>query len=254
MIVTNGIMGACIIAGGIRFKELTFKTTGTSALISVLLVLSILTFVLPNTTTSAPGPQYTHAQLVFVSVFSIILYGALVIAQTKTHRSYFEVKEDSQINPSQPTSVRVALSFASMFIALIAVVGLAKVLSPTIERFIADVGAPQTVVGIVIALLVLAPESLAAIKSAKMNQLQTSLNLALGSGAASIALTIPVVSAYAIATDQKLLLGIDAKSTVFLILTFLSAGLTCSIGRSTFLHGVVHLVIMASYLAMTFLP
>lgn len=268
MIVTNGILGVCILLGGMRHKELGFHSMGTSSLLAVLATLSALIFVLPNFTTSTVGPTYSEIQLVFVSAASLVLYGALVWAQTKSHKNFFEpvvanqeansVASKEQVNGNskveEPSKARALLSFAMLLLSLITVVGMAKLLSPSIEAGVAAIGAPRIVVGIVIALLVLAPETLAAVKAAKVNQLQTSLNLALGSGAASIALTIPVVSLYSILTDKSLSLGLDPKSTAFLVITFLAGSLTLGSGRATALHGVVHLTIMSAYIALSFMP
>ena len=137
---------------------------------------------------------------------------------------------------------------------MLVVIGMAKTLSPFIEKSLIDLGAPQATVGIIIALLVLAPETLASISAAKMNQLQTSLNLALGSAAASIALTIPLVSLYSIIMNKTITLGLDTKSLALLVLTFVSAGSTFGTGRTTALQGVVHLIILASYIALSFMP
>lgn len=259
MIVTNGILGVCILLGGMRHKELVFQSMGTSSLMGVLATLSALIFVLPNYTTTTVGPTYSANQLVFVSVASLLLYGALVWAQTKSHKSYFEALEPSQMKSLEkanyvPSKARAVLSFGMLLVSLITVVGLAKLLSPAIEQGVAALGAPRVVVGIVIALLVLAPETLAAVNAAKVNQLQTSLNLALGSGAASIALTIPVVSIYSISAGKDLSLGLDPKSTAFLVITFLAASFTLGGGRATTLQGIVHLTIMAAYIVLSFLP
>ncbi len=259
MIVTNGIIGVCILLGGLRHKELTFQSIGTSSLLAVLAVLAVITLVLPNFTITSDGPAYSSGQLIFVSIASMLLYGALVFAQTKTHKSYFEPLSDDQIKHLEqayevPSKLQAIFSFLILIISLIAVVGLAKILSPSIEAFISTIGAPKAVVGIVIALLVLAPETFAAVRAARINQLQTSLNLALGSGAASIALTIPVVSLYSIFSDSTLTLGLDGKSIVLLLTTFIAGGLTFGAGRSTALHGIVHLVILAAYIALTFMP
>lgn len=261
MIVTNGIIGVCIMLGGLRHKELSFQSMGTTALLGVLAVLSALTLVLPNFTTSTMGPTYGPGQLIFVSVASLGLYGALVWAQTKSHKSFFEANEfvehadgTGPENPTAPSLRRAVLSFVGLLLSLVAVVGLAKLLSPAIESTIAAIGAPKAVVGILVALLVLAPETFAAVNAAKTNQLQTSLNLALGSGAASIALTIPVVSVYSLMTSKPLTLGLDAKGIVFLILTFLAGCFTFGSGRTTALHGLVHLTILAAYLAISFMP
>jgi Ca2+:H+ antiporter len=259
MIVTNGIIGICILLGGLKYKELGFQSVGTTSLLSVLAVLAVIAMILPNFTTTTPGPTYSPPQLIFVSTACLVLYGALVWAQTRSHKAYFEpmtdqekmVLEEAELVPSNK---RALLSFVGLLCSLAAVVGLAKILSPTIESTVAWLGAPKSVVGITIALLVLAPETFAAAKAAKINQLQTSLNLALGSGAASIALTIPAVSLYSLSTNRDLGLGLDHKSIVLLVKTFLAIGLTFSAGRTTALHGAVHIVILLTYLAMSFLP
>lgn len=258
MIVTNGIIGICILLGGMKHKELGFQSVGTTALLGVLAVLATLTLVLPVFTTSTPGGTYSTGQLIFASLASLVLYGALVWSQTKTHKAYFESPEDLNTDSSAdspiPSRKRALISFISLLFSLVAVVGLSKILSPTIESTISAIGAPKAVVGIIIAILVLAPETLAAMNSAKINQLQTSLNLALGSGAASIALTIPVVSAYSLMFDKPLTLGLDSKGIVFLLLTLIAGSFTFGSGRTTSLHGFIHLVIMASYLAISLMP
>ena len=258
IIVTNGILGVCLLVGGLRFKELGFHAGGTNSLLAVLAVLSGLTLVLPNFTTSTPGPVYNSAQLVFASVASLVLYGCLLFAQTKTHKDYFEqpavAGEAPLAEHSPPTLGLARLSFACLMLSLVSVIGLAKKLSPAIEAGIDAAGAPRATVGIVIALLVLAPELFAALSAARQNRLQTSLNLALGSGAASIALTIPTVSAFAIATGRSLVLGLDSKNIVFLTLTFLTSGLTLGRGSGTALQGLTHLVLLCAFLAFAFFP
>lgn len=254
IIVTNGILGVCLLIGGLRFRELPFHTGGTSSLLGVLAVLSGVTLVLPNYTTSTVGPTYNTAQLLFASAASLTLYGCLLFAQTKTHRDYFEPGGDEP--PAHPTTEAVPgwLSFSCLLMSLSAVIGFAKMLSPAIEAGIHAIGAPRATVGIVIALLVLAPETFAAVAAARQKQLQTSLNLALGSGAASIALTIPVVSIFVVATHRPLVLGLEPKNVAFLVLTFVTAGLTLGHGKSTALQGLIHLVLLGTFLALSFIP
>lgn len=259
MIVTNGILGICLIIGGSRHKELGFEPQGTSSLIGLLCVLSALTLVIPNFTISMEGPYYTEKQLIFISLISLIAYGFLVWAQTVTHKHYFQVVSAEEFKNLEkenyvPTKAETLVAFVKMTINLIAVIGLAKALSPKISELLHYVGAPDATLGIIIALLVLAPETLAAVNAAKKNQLQTSLNLALGSGAASIALTIPVVSAYTIWADKKLVLGLDQKNSAFLIFTFICSCLTFSRSKSTALHGVIHLLLLVSFVALAFMP
>lgn len=258
IIVTNGILGVCLLVGGLRFRELSFHTGGTNSLLAVLAVLAGLTLLMPNYTTSSGVGTYSTSQLVFAAVASLALYGCLLFAQMKTHKDYFEpagtAGATAHTEHPVPTLRLAWLSFACLLLSLGAVIGLAKTLSPAIEAGIDAVGAPRATVGIVIALLVLAPETWAAVSAARHNQLQTSLNLALGSGAASIALTIPAVSAFAIATSRPLVLGLDAKSTAFLVLTFGTSGLTLGRGSGTALAGLIHLVLVAAFLAFSFVP
>ncbi|MCG6143572.1 calcium:proton antiporter [Leptospira bandrabouensis] len=257
MIVTNGIIGICILLGGLKHKELGFQSVGTTALLGVLAVLSTLTLILPIYTTTTNKGTYSAGQLIFVSLASLVLYGSLVWSQTKSHKNFFSAGENEtsvEEITNRPTKKRAVTSFISLIFSLVAVVGLSKILSPTIESTISALGAPKAVVGIVIAILVLAPETLAAMNAAKINELQTSLNLALGSGAASIALTIPAVSLYSLLFDKPLTLGLDTKGIVFLMVTFLAGSFTFGSGRTTSLHGLIHLVIMASFLAISLMP
>lgn len=205
------------------------------------------------------GPVYSNNQLIFISFISLLAYAVLVWAQTVTHKNYFqtvskeefEALEDDHYVPGEKETL---YAFLSLIVNLITVIGLAKMLSPSIAELLKFVGAPEATLGIILALLVLGPETLAAVNAAKKNQLQTSLNLALGSGAASIALTIPAVSFYTIMYDKKLILGLDHKSTAFLVFTFICSGLTFSQTKSTSLHGFIHLLIMISFVALSFMP
>lgn len=257
IIVTNGIIGVCLLLGGLKHRELGFNASGTTSLLTVLAVLSGLTMVMPNYTTSTSGPTYNTPQLIFVSAASLLMYASLVYSQTKSHKEYFEVAVDpaDPVSHHPTPSKRLAwVSFASLLVSLIAVIGLAKLLSPSIESGISAMGAPRATVGIVIALLVLLPESWAAVSAARVNQTQTSLNLALGSGAASIALTIPVVSIFSIMTGRNLMLGLDSKGIAFLVLTFIACGFTLGRGRATALAGLIHLILLFAFIALSFIP
>lgn len=259
IIVTNGIMGFCFLMGGLKYKELGFHVGGASSLLSVLVVLSGLTLVFPNFTTSTMPGTFSTAQLLLVSFACVLLYVSLVFSQTITHKDYFEpipLQGQKELEQSEymPTKRQAWVSFVALLFTLTVVIGLAKSLSPSIESGVSALGAPRAIVGIVIALLVLAPETWAAVSAARANQLQTSLNLALGSGAASIALTIPVVSVFSIMTERQLVLGLDSKNTVFLVMTFIAGGLTLGGGRATSLMGIVHIVILCAFVALNFIP
>ena len=257
MIILNGMVGLCMLMGGSRFGEQRFGLYGVSASLATLAAIAVLTLVLPNYTTTVAGPFYSVGQLAFIAVVSLVLYGTFVLVQTVRHRDYFlpkEAAENKEVH-AVPPSGRVALaSLALLMACLAAVVLLAKSLAPGIEAMVASAGAPVAAVGVIIAAVVLLPEGLAALRAARANRLQTSLNLALGSALASIGLTIPAVAIVSIATGWSLTLGLDNKSTVLLLLSLFVATLSLGTGRTTVLQGVVHLVIFAAYLFTTVIP
>jgi Ca2+:H+ antiporter len=256
MIILNGIVGLCLLAGGLRHGEQRFSLRGVSSALSVLAAMVVLSLVLPNYVSSAPGPTYAPSQLVFVAIVSLFLYLVFVLVQTVRHRDYFLADEgapdDAHAEPPSRTTTLTA--FAALLVALVGVVLLAKALSATVERAILDAGLPLAIVGVVIAALVLAPESLAAYRAAKRNRLQTSLNLALGSALATIGLTIPSVAIVSLALGLPLALGIGAKGVTLLILSLFTITLSLGTGRTTILGGAVHLVIFAAYLFTTVVP
>jgi Ca2+:H+ antiporter len=266
MFITNGMVALCLILGGLRYREQEFQVEGSRSLLVVLITLSMLVFVLPNFTTSTDGPTYNDIQLIFTAVVCILLYLLFISFQTRTHKEYFEPVPGrgppiAFVQDSPPdshdhdvTRADAILSLISLCLSLIAVIGLAKMMSPTIEKALVSAGAPRATVGILIAVIVLLPETWAAAAAARRNRLQTSLNLALGSGIASIALTIPAVVIYSMATDMELVLGLDPKNMVFLITTFLVGALTLGTGKSTLLQGAVHAVILLAYFVMSFVP
>ena len=232
---------------------------GTNSSLAVLIALAVLTLIMPNFTTTTSGPTFSNSQLMLAGVLSLVLYGTFIFVQTVRHRDYFLPQEESeQANPQShapaPSNAKTLISGVLLLISLVAVVLLAKALSPSIEHAIDKMGAPRSVVGLAIALLVLLPEGVAAARAAMTNRLQTSLNLSLGSALASIGLTIPAVAFVSIVFDMPLSLGVDVLGMTFLGLTFLLSILTIAIGRATVLQGVVHLVVFAAYLFLSLVP
>jgi Ca2+:H+ antiporter len=260
MIILNGIVGLCLLAGGFQHGEQRFSLRGASSSLNVLTAMVVLSLVLPNYVSSAPGPTYATSQLIFVAIVSVILYGTFVMVQTVRHRDYFlpdgDVDGDGEpdAHAAPPSAQRTAVSGALLLASLFAVVLLAKALSPVIGALLADWGAPPAVLGVLIAALILAPEGLAAVRAAKADRLQTSLNLALGSALATIGLTIPAVAVLSIVTDLPISLGLDAKSAVLLFLSLIVASQTLANGRTTVLQGAIHLMLFAVYLFTTFVP
>jgi len=255
MIVCNGIVGLCLLFGGARHGEQGFQVQGASAALAVLVALTSLALILPSYVARELGPLYSPTQLVFAGFVSLVLYGSFVFIQTGWHRDYFLSDETADEEAHAPPSNRTTLaSVGLLIVSLVAVVGLAKVLTPTVEFAVAQLNVPKAVVGIIIAMLVLLPETVAALNAALRNQLQNSLNLALGSALATIGLTIPAVAVVSIALGQPLALGLDAKDQAMLAVTLLLGVITLGTGRTTVLQGIVHLVIFAAFLVFAITP
>ena len=255
MIVTNGIVGLCLLVGGGRHHEQRFTQTGVSAALAMLSTLAVLVLVLPNFTVTATGPYYSNTQLVFVAVVSLVIYASFVFAQTVRHRDYFKLEGGAGAGHGHAVNRRTAIaSFGLMAVGLVAVVLLAKSLSPVIKEAVNAAGAPQALVGIIIAGVVLAPEAIAAVTAARRDDLQTSLNLALGSALATTGLTIPAVATVSIMLHLDLVLGLPTREMVLLALTLLVTTLSLSTARTTVVHGIIHLVLFATFLFTTLVP
>jgi Ca2+:H+ antiporter len=221
----------------------------------VLFVLATITLIMPNYTLTAPGPIYSTAQLVFVSVITILLYAVFLYTQTIRHRDYFvSGASDDAHGETQMSTRTLVLSIVLLVISLLAVVLLAKKFSIVIDVVTEKIGAPPAFAGVVVALLILLPESVAAVSAARKNDLQKSINLALGSSLATIGLTIPAVAVAAYALDKQLVLGLNPQESVLLLLTFAVSMLTFGTGRTNILFGLVHMVVFAVFVFMVFVP
>ena len=279
MITVNGIVGISLLVGALKHRLAVFNPEGTGAALATVIALAVVCLVLPSVTVSEPGPVFTTGQLAFAAVASLALYGMFVFTQTIRHRDFFlpvthgqhspvvvttagggdsfehepvDVDEDGHADP--PTDRTAYASLGLLVVSLVAVVGLAKIESPAIESGVAALGFPQAVVGVVIALLVLAPETIAAVRAAARNRVQVSLNLALGSAMASIGLTIPAIAIASIWLEGPLELGLNQLQSVLLLLTAAVAILTVVPGRAKPLQGGVHLVLLAAFLFLTIAP
>jgi Ca2+:H+ antiporter len=258
MITCNGIVGLSLLVGTLRTRFAEFNAEGTATALATVATLATLTLVLPTFTTSRPGPEFSPAQLAFAAVASIALYGLFVFVQTVRHRDYFlpvgASADDPEAHAAPPSGRTALVSLVLLAVALVAVVGLAKVESPAIEDAVDAVGAPPSAVGVVIALLVLLPETLAAVRNAIHDRMQTSFNLALGSAMASIGLTIPVIAVATIWLEGPLVLGLGSTQTVLLAITVVVTALTVLPGRATLQESGVHLVLFAAFLFLAVFP
>ncbi|MEU0383881.1 calcium:proton antiporter [Streptomyces chartreusis] len=260
MITCNGIVGLCLLVASLRHGTAVFNPEGTGAALATVATLATLSLVLPTFTTSKPGPEFSTVQLTFAALSSLVLYGLFVATQTVRHRDYFlPITRQGEVISAEehaavPTARTALISLGLLGLALVGVVGLAKGVSPTIESGVEAAGLHQAVVGVIIALLVLLPETIAALRSAGRDRVQTSLNLALGSAMASIGLTIPAVALASVWLSGPLVLGLGATHMVLLALTVVVASLTVVPGRATPLQGGVHLVLFAAYLELAINP
>jgi Ca2+:H+ antiporter len=258
MITCNGIVGLSLFVGTLRTRLAEFNAEGTATALATVATLATLTLVLPTFTTSRPGPEFSGGQLAFAAVASLALYGLFVFIQTVRHRDYFlpagAAADDTEAHVAPPTRRTALYALGFLGVSLVAVVGLAKIESPAIEDAVEAIGAPPSAVGVVIALLVLLPETLAAVRNAVHDRMQTSFNLALGSAMASIGLTIPAIAVASIWLDGPLVLGLGSTQTVLLAITVVVTALTVLPGRATLQEGGVHLVLFASFLFLAVNP
>jgi Ca2+:H+ antiporter len=258
MITCNGIVGLSVLVGALRHGLANFNAEGTATALGTVLTLATLCLALPAFTTSAPGPEFSRGQLAFAAVVSLVLYALFVFVQTVRHRDFFvSVQPDDRAGGERaksPSNRATLQSLALLITALVAVVGLAKIESPAIGKALAAVGAPPSAVGVVIAVLVLMPETIAAVRNAQRDRVQISFNLALGSAMASIGLTIPVIALASIWIDGPLALGLDATQIVLLGITAVASALTVLPGRATLQEGALHLVLCATFLFLAMHP
>ncbi|MDP4500988.1 calcium:proton antiporter [Nonomuraea turcica] len=260
MITCNGIVGVSLLAVTMKRRIAVFNAEGTGKALATVATLSTLSLVLPTFTTSAQGPAFSPAQLAFAAVASLALYGLFVVTQTVRHRDYFlpVPRDGAPLDPEEhaprPSGRTALTSLGLLLVALVSVVGLAKVESPVIELAVSSAGLPQAFVGVVIALLVLLPETIAALNAARRDQVQISLNLALGSAMASIGLTIPAIAVASIWLEGPLLLGLGGTHMVLLALTVVVSTLTVVPGRATLMQSGVHLVLFAAFVFLAISP
>jgi Ca2+:H+ antiporter len=258
MLTMNGIVGASLLVGAAKHHLPQFNPEGTGSAVATVVTLATLTLVLPTFTTSEPGPVFSPAQLIFAAIASLFLYGTFVFTQTVRHRDFFlpvgagPGSEDEHAAP--PTAKATWLSLIALLVSLVAVVGLTKTESPAIEAGVAFLGFPQSFVGVVIAAMVLLPESIAAVTAARVNRMQTSLNLAYGSAMASIGLTIPTIAVLSFWLPYPLVLGLEPVQLVLFSLTVVIALLTVAPGRAKTLQGWVQLSILAAFIFLSIRP
>lgn len=256
MIILNGILGVCIWVGSRKYKEQFFITKSATTYLVSLVAILVLTLILPNYTSSAHEPYYSEAQLVFVSRACLTIYGSFLMFQTVRHRHYFVVENEGEVltEGAPPSNGATFGSLVLLIICLAIVRFMAKGISPVIEDSVENIGAPRALVGVIMTGVVLLPEGFAAIRAARNNQIQSSINLGLGSALASAGLTIPAVSAVCIYYDIPFVLGLGMKSVILLALSVFIVMMSLSSGKTNHLYGTVLLVNLAAYIFTAIVP
>ncbi len=258
MIVLNGMVGLSLLLGGLRHHEQAYNLRGAHAFLAVILPLVVLTLVLPNLTVSSPGPTLSAFHAIFFSVMSIALYSVFLAIQTRRHPDYFVAPaessktEQAEIPAHALAQGSVKFHAALLAVHLLPVIVLAKQLAVPIDYGIHVLGAPAPLGGLLVAIVILSPESLASVRAARANQLQRSVNILLGSVLAAISLTIPAVLAIGLITGKTIVLGLEPIDTALLLLTLAVSVLTFVAERTNVLLGAVHLLLFFSYLALIF--
>lgn len=253
MIITTGLVGLCIITGGLKFREQLFDVTAAKIYLVVLIVMSSLTLILPNHTSTVAGPQYSNGQIAFVSLVTLLVYGVYLYSQTVLYRGYFIGSGDESAS-TKATSAKLIKAIFLLVLALLAVILLAKLFSAVVSFAVSAVGAPQAAVGVIIALIVLTPESIAAVRAARGDNLQKSINLALGSSIATIGLTVPAMAVANAVLDKHMVLGLESRDVTLLATTLAASILTFGTGKTNVLFGFVHLVLFAMFMFLVFVP
>lgn len=260
MLVINGFMGLALILGGLRHGQQTYNLQSANAFLVMILPLTVLGLILPNFTKSVPGPVLSPFQMVFLSIMSIAIYAIFLYVQNRRHRGFFMAPEEAAAEHDARKheqhahdSPKSTLFHAAMLAAFgLPLVLLAKKMSIPLDAVVERVGAPVALGGFIMAVLVLTPESIAAVRAARENRLQRSVNILLGSVLASIGLTIPLVITISLITGRQLILGLEAAEMILLVLSLVTAMLTFALPRTHLLLGAVHLLLFAAYIMLIF--
>jgi Ca2+:H+ antiporter len=260
MIVTTGLVGLCIITGGlryitgaVRYREQIFDVTSAKIYLAVLFVLCSITLVLPNYTNSAPEQVYTDSQLAFVSIATIALYLLFIYTQMVLHRDYFTGERDPS-DVAAPNARKIIVAIGLLAIALIAVILLAKLFAVLISVGVDALGASPALKGVIVAAIVLTPEAISAVRAAHRDDLQKSINLALGTTLSTIGLTVPAIAAVNVFLHQPLVLGLEQRDVALLVTTLGASILTFGTGRTNVLFGFLHLVLFGMFLVLVIVP
>ena len=255
MIVLNGLVGVSLLCGGFRHLEQTHNLQGANTFMVVLIPLAILSLILPNVTESTELGTYSRMQMIFAAFASGGMYAAFLVIQTMRHQGFFVIPGGSPADDHGHGAIVVrSVGYHALFLVanMLPIVLLSKSMAKIIDYKVGVFNAPAALGGIIIAILVLAPEGMAAIQAALANRLQRSVNICLGSGLATIGMTVPAVLMIGLVTGQKIVLGLGPVDALLLLASILVSLLTFSSNKTNVIHGIVHIVLFISYIVMVF--
>ena len=262
MIVLNGMVGAALLMGALRYWEQEYNLAGARAFLMVIAALAVFALIIPNYTKTAPDPIAAPAKALLFAVITVLFYIVFLIIQTVRHRAFFAEPEGNdgqemlgeEPEAHAPHSGSLGFHIAMLLLTLIPVMMLSEYLAIIVDFGLEGLQLPDSLGGVMVALLVLSPEGLTAFHAALRNHLQRAVNVCLGSALATIGLTIPAVLVIGLVTGCDVHLGLDEVQTVLLILTLFVSALTFGGVRTNVLQGTVHLLLFVVYVALIFSP
>jgi Ca2+:H+ antiporter len=263
MIVLNGLIGISLLLGGLRHIEQRQNPLGATTFLVVLIPLACLALIMPNYTNATEIGTYSTGQMIFLSVATIVLYGGFLFVQTMRHSGYFIAPAENaetvehgvatEIHEHGDLEVRSVPFHAVLLVSyMLPIVLLSKSMAKIVDFGIAGAGLPAALGGMLVAVLVLAPEGLAAIEAARANRLQRSINICSGSAVATIGLTVPAVLGISLVTGIPVRLGLDEAEAALLVITFIVGIVNSMSNRTNVIQGLVHLVLFAAYILLIF--
>lgn len=255
MIVNTGLIGLCLLLGSLRHHEQTIQQQGVSGYLSVMIALGVMLLILPSETHAGETGEFSALQLAYMSFIAVALYGAFLYMQTVRYRDHYESHADGHAVEA-PGMWAFLAALAMLVFSLAVVVALSKHVAAAFEDFLArfNLADPDAVTGALVALLILLPEGITAVRAAARNHLQHSLNIALGSALATVALTIPAMAFISSVIGRPMVLGLDNEDRTMLLLTFVLSILSFGTGRTNALNGVVHIIVFCVYVMLLFMP
>lgn len=266
VMITVGLMlGMAMFIGAFVHRQQTFNSEGALTYLGLIVPLAVLTLILPNYTDSTAGATLAIAQEVYIASAAIALYGIFIFIQTRRHRQLFKDRPapepltfDPQTPPrthKRPHTLNELLRSTGWLVGnLFLVVFLAEELAILIDEQLEAKHLPEALGGLCVALLILAPECLASVNAALKNRLQRAVNIALGSGLATLSLSVPAILIAATWMGHPLILGLDPSQMVMMLATLWVANIALATEKTNLMQGSVLLVLFLTYAFLIIVP